>query len=80
MNRPRQVLRSSAIPTNFAKQRAGKITVGMSSAFSKSRREAESQRAGHPPALGGIKIANNSRIATSVLNRTDIEQAGTSNF
>ncbi len=41
---------SSAIPTNFTKQRAGKIIVGMSI----------------PPAFGGTKLANDSWMGTSI--------------
>ena len=41
----------SAIPTNFTKQRAGKITVGMSI----------------PPDFGGIKLANKSWTGTKIL-------------
>ena len=39
---------ASAIPTNFTKQRAGKIIVGMSV----------------PPAFGGTKLANDSWMGT----------------
>jgi len=42
---------SSAIPTNFTKQRAGKINVGMSI----------------PPSFGGIKLVDNSWSGASDL-------------